>query len=71
MDQDSRKMHHSVDEYLDAVREHEPASTREVADAVGVTRQGADYRLRQLSDEGLVESKLAGNSLIWSVVADE
>lgn len=60
-------MAHDEEEYLDAVREHSPASTSEVADAVGVTRQGADYRLRQLEDEGKVSSKMVGNSLVWMV----
>ena len=57
-------------EYLSAVREHEPASTREVAEEVGVTRQGADYRLRALEEDGLVRKKKAGNSLIWFVVEE-
>lgn len=57
-----------VEDYLEAVREYEPAATSEVADAVGVTRQGADYRLRQLEEDGLVRSKMAGNSLVWFVV---
>lgn len=35
-------------EILEAVEEHEPASTREIADAVGCSRQNADRRLRQL-----------------------
>lgn len=54
-------------EYVEAVREFEPATTAEVASEVGVTRQGADYRLRRLESDGLVRSKLAGNSLIWFV----
>lgn len=58
---------HSDDEYLDAVREHEPAATSEVAETVGVARQSADYRLRQLEDEGMVRSKRIGNSLAWSL----
>jgi len=53
------------DEYLDAVREHEPAATSEIADTVGVTRQGADYRLRQLEENGKIRSKMVGNSLVW------
>jgi predicted HTH transcriptional regulator len=61
---DSR--HHSPEQdYFDAIREHSPASTSEIADTVGVTRQGADYRLRQLKDEGKVESKMVGDSLVW------
>lgn len=56
------------EDYLEAVREYEPAATSEVAEAVSVTRQGADYRLRQLEEDGLVRSKMAGNSLVWFVV---
>ncbi len=56
-----------VEDYLEAVREHEPAATSEVAEAVGVTRQGADYRLRKLEEDGLVRSKMVGNSLVWFV----
>lgn len=65
MEQEPSGMVYSEDEYLDAVREHSPASTKEVADAVGVTRQGADYRLRELEDDGRVRSKMVGNSLVW------
>lgn len=54
--------------YLSAVRENDPATTSAVADAVGVTRQGADYRLRKLESEGLVTKQMVGNTLIWSVV---
>lgn len=51
--------------FVDAVRKHQPASTKEVAQAVGCPRRTADYRLRKLQDEGQVDSKMAGNSLIW------
>ncbi|QCC57315.1 helix-turn-helix domain-containing protein (plasmid) [Natrinema thermotolerans] len=68
MEQKTTGMVYSEEEYLDAVRENTPASTKEVADAVGVTRQGADYRLRELEEDGKVTSKMAGNSLIWMVV---
>lgn len=61
---------HSAEEYIDAVREHEPAGTTEIADAVGVARQSADYRLRQLETQGLVKNKKIGNSLVWSLVED-
>jgi len=56
----------SDEEILEAVREHEPAGTSEVGDAVGLARQNADYRLRNLRDEGRVESKKVGRSLVWS-----
>lgn len=61
---------HPESDYLDAVRENEPAATSEVADAVGVTRQGADYRLRQLEEEGKVRSKMVGNSLVWMLAVE-
>lgn len=51
--------------FVDAVREHQPASTSEVAEAVGCPRRSADYRLRKLRDKGEVDSKMTGNSLIW------
>jgi predicted transcriptional regulator len=52
-------------DFLDAVEEHEPASTSEVADDVGCSRRNADVRLRKLEEAGKVESKMAGNSLVW------
>jgi predicted ArsR family transcriptional regulator len=61
---------HDQAEYLEAIREHAPASTREIADAVGVTRQGADYRLRQLREDDVVESKMVGNSLVWMIAGE-
>ena len=56
------------EEYLEAVRDNEPAGTSEVAEAVGVKRQSADYRLRKLEEEERVKSKMVGNSLVWMVV---
>ncbi|WP_254547225.1 hypothetical protein [Halomarina pelagica] len=50
-----------------AVREHDLAVTREVAETVGVTRQGADYRHRKLEAEGFVLSKKIGRELVWMV----
>jgi predicted transcriptional regulator len=58
---------HTDDEVVDAVREHEPAATKEVADELDIARQSADYRLRKLEDEGRVKSKMVGNSLVWMV----
>jgi predicted transcriptional regulator len=57
---------HTDEEVLDAVRKHEPAGTKEVADELGIARQSADYRLRHLLDEGRVSKKKVGNSLVWS-----
>ena len=56
---------YTEEEILDAVRDHAPASTTEVAQAVGFARQNADYRLRQLEERGEVRSKKVGPSLVW------
>lgn len=51
-----------------AVKELTPAGTQEVADHVGLTRQAADYRLRQLEDRysnPLVWSKKIGPTKVW------
>jgi len=56
---------HEDSDFVNAVRKHEPATTAEVAEEVGISRQGADYRLRQLEDRGCVESKKPGHDLIW------
>lgn len=57
----------SDQEILNTVREREPAGTAEIADAVGLKRQGVDYRLRKLADAGEVEKKKVGGALIWSI----
>ncbi|WP_049888262.1 MULTISPECIES: winged helix-turn-helix domain-containing protein [unclassified Natrinema] len=61
---------HTDEDVLNAVREHEPAGTKEVADQLGIARQSADYRLRRLLDEGQVSKKKVGNSLVWSAEED-
>lgn len=58
---------YNSEDFLSAVQEHEPATTTEVADTVGCVRQNADYRLRRLKGEGLVQSKKVGPSLVWTV----
>ena len=55
------------EEFTKAVREDEPATTKEVMDAVGVSRTAALYRLRNLEEDGVLESKEAGTSLVWMV----
>jgi predicted HTH transcriptional regulator len=59
--------HTDEEDYLEAIRAHSPASTTEIAEEVGVTRQGADYRLRQLEEDGKVKSMMKGNSLLWTL----
>lgn len=53
------------DVFIEAVREAQPASTSEVGEEVGCPRRTADYRLRKLREEGQVDSKMVGGSLIW------
>jgi len=59
---------YSDEDFLEAVEEHEPASTSEVAEAVGCSRRNANVRLEKLEEAGKVRSKMAGNSLIWLLV---
>lgn len=58
---------HADDAVVEAVRAHEPAGTSEVAGELGIARQSADYRLRQLREEGRVAVKKVGHTLVWSV----
>lgn len=62
---------HSDEEILEAVEKHEPAGTQEVADEIGIARQSADYRLRQLEESGKVSKKKIGRSLAWSTTGDD
>jgi hypothetical protein len=56
----------SAAEILDAVADLEPAATADVGEAVGLARQNADYRLRQLEERGRVDRQKVGGSLVWS-----
>jgi predicted ArsR family transcriptional regulator len=56
---------YSDEQFIEAVRERSPASTSEVGEEVGCSPDNAYRRLKRLEQEGTVESKTAGNSLIW------
>jgi hypothetical protein len=56
---------------LDAVAEFEPAGTVDIGEAVGLARQNADYRLRQLRNDARVKSMKIGGTLVWSTVSSE
>jgi predicted ArsR family transcriptional regulator len=62
--------HHDNTEYLDAIRDGNHA-TADIADAVGVTRQAADERLRKLEADERVTKETVGNSLYWTVSETE
>ena len=62
---------YTEDDFLAAVKRLQPVGTQEVADAVGCSRQNADYRLRQLDQDDKVDGKKIGNSLAWTVSTEE
>lgn len=56
------------DELKQAVKEYTPAGTQEIADRVGMSRQGVEYRLRKIEDRyenPWVWSKKIGPTRIW------
>ena len=54
--------------FVDAIEEFDGmAGTSDVAETVGCTRRTAYTRLKSLEEEGLVESRQVGNSLVWLV----
>jgi predicted transcriptional regulator len=55
-------------DFLDAVREHEPAGTAEIADAVGCHEKSAYKRLRALADGGMIGTKQIGGGRVWFAV---
>lgn len=52
-------------DFIVAVERLSPASTSEVGSEVGCSSDNAYRRLRRLEEKGDIESKMAGNSLIW------
>jgi predicted transcriptional regulator len=46
-------------------------STSEVADELNCHRTTAHTKLRDLEDEGIVESNQVGNTLIWEIKSSE
>jgi DNA invertase Pin-like site-specific DNA recombinase len=58
----------SDDELKEAVKDLTPAGTQEIADRVGMSRQGVSYRLQQIEDRyetPWVWSKTIGPTKIW------
>ena len=56
---------YSDEQFIEVVKDSSPASTREVAEGVGCSSDNAYRRLKDLEEAGKVNSKMAGNSLIW------
>jgi len=57
----------SDEELKEAVKDLTPASTQEIADRVGLSRQGTEYRLKQFDDrwQNPVWSKKIGPTRVW------
>lgn len=55
-------------EFLDAIQEHDTATTSDIARDVGCAPQNALYRLNLLEDEGRVSGTMVGSTKVWTVV---
>lgn len=66
MAEDPRREFSDAD-LLEAVSEHSPAGTEEVARTVGATRQGVDRRLKQLAEDGRVQRKQIAKVQVWFI----
>lgn len=55
------------DDVIEAVGATQPAGTADIAEVLGVKRQGADYRLRTLRAANKVQSQKIGGSLVWTL----
>lgn len=67
-DDASRFVEEYTDEaFLDAIREQEPPTTTNIADAVGCSRTTAYPRLQALEDEGKVVGEKIGNVNVWEL----
>jgi hypothetical protein len=52
--------------FLDEVDTLDPATTTDVADAIGCSYDLAYRRLKELEDSGDVEAQQVGNTFIWT-----
>jgi predicted ArsR family transcriptional regulator len=60
-----------TEEFLDAIAAADDmAGTQDVADYVGCSYETAYKKLRQLEDEGAVESRKVANARVWSTGSD-
>lgn len=54
------------EEFLEALRDG-CETTKEVADTLGMSRQGAHRRLSMLREDGVITSREVGGTLLWSL----
>ena len=52
-------------EVVNAVYRCTPAGTSEVAEILGISRQGARYHLEQLEEQDRIWSKKVGRTRVW------
>jgi len=53
------------EQFIEVVKDSAPASTGEVAEGVRCSSDNAYRRLKSLEEADRIDSKMAGNSLIW------
>lgn len=56
------------DQFISAVRDADLPTTSEVGETVGCKYRTAYERLKRLEEDGRVESREIGNSLVWQLV---
>ena len=62
---------YSDDDFLEAIADlGGTAGTSEIAGHVGCVRDSAYRRLNQLAENGRIERRRIGNSLVWSTIGE-
>lgn len=61
----------SAGDFKDALASDEMLTTRDIAAAVGCTKETARLRLKKMEGNGLVISQKIGPTLVWSPSSDE
>lgn len=61
----------SVGDFKDALADGDMLTTRDIAAAVGCTKETARMRLKKMEENGLVTSQMLGPTFVWSASSDE
>lgn len=62
---------YDVGDFVEALKDLESASTSQVAEEVGCSRDLAYRRLKELKENGVVSAELIGGNYRWSVKSNE
>lgn len=65
-DPDDGRREYTDDQFLEALRDG-AETTKEVAETLGMSRQGAHKRLSLLRDDGVITSREVGGTILWSL----